>query len=364
MRVAYANARFRPDAHDGANAHVRQFVVNTVGQGHELWMWPGAVHPLAKPLPSRRLPRMLKLREMDLIYVRVEHDLPNPCTWTLNPARSLLGNPMFAWEFNTVPEYGEYRGLTKPQIQGHIEKFKHYGTGCDLAVCVSEHLARYVRDSLGIRRTVVIPNGSDPDLYRPDVPPMRRMSGFENSFNVLWIGSAYVAWHNFKLLSEAAGVIYERGNRHNIVFHLIGQGMASMGDMPPNVHYYGMEDYEKLPNWMSAMDVGLCLYRPGPADYSSPLKVFDYMMSGLCVVTTEQPQCRELFEQLGQTDLLMPPEDAVKLADALESLASDPGRVEAQAAKSRELAIARYTWRRAVSDTFAEVQKLSNGQMR
>ena len=33
MRLAYANARFRPDAHDGANAHVRQFVQNTVALG-------------------------------------------------------------------------------------------------------------------------------------------------------------------------------------------------------------------------------------------------------------------------------------------------------------------------------------------
>ena len=45
--------------------------------------------------------------------------------------------------------------------------------------------------------------------------------------------------------------------------------MNQMRDMPANVHYYGVEDYERLPQWMSAMDVGLCLYRPGPADYSS-----------------------------------------------------------------------------------------------
>jgi glycosyltransferase involved in cell wall biosynthesis len=88
------------------------------------------------------------------------------------------------------------------------------------------------------------------------------------------------------------------------------------------------------------------------------------MMSGLCVVTTEQPQCRELFEQLGQTDLLMPPDDPVKLADALESLAKDRQRVKTQGRKSRELAIGKYTWRRAVTDTFAEVQKLMNGSVR
>ena len=52
MKLAYANARFRADAHDGANAHVRQFVQNAAALGHEIWMWPGVTHPLAKALPG------------------------------------------------------------------------------------------------------------------------------------------------------------------------------------------------------------------------------------------------------------------------------------------------------------------------
>src|SRR5207247_8551266 len=53
LKLAYANARFRPDAHDGANAHVRQFVQNTVALGHEVWMSPGVAHPLTKELPRK-----------------------------------------------------------------------------------------------------------------------------------------------------------------------------------------------------------------------------------------------------------------------------------------------------------------------
>ena len=73
------------------------------------------------------------------------------------------------------------------------------------------------------------------------------------------------------------------------------------------------------------MDVGLNVYHPGPADYSSPLKVFDYMASGLTVVSTEQPQAREIFQQLGQTDLLIPHDQPEMLADASARLAADPG---------------------------------------
>jgi glycosyltransferase involved in cell wall biosynthesis len=362
MRVAYANARFRADSHDGANAHVRQFVQNAVALGHELWMWPGVAHPQARTLPSQRLARTLKLREMDVVYVRVEHNLPNACKWALGPARALIGNPVMVWEFNTVPEYGEYRNCTPEQIESTIKAFRHFGAGCDLAVCVSEHLAGYVRDKLNIRRTLTVPNGSDPDLYKPGVPTVRRMLDTDKQFNVLWIGSAYVAWHNFKLLSDAANIIWDCGNSLNIVFHLLGQGMNCMRDMPPNVHYYGVEDYEKLPQWMSAMDIGLCLYRPGPADYSSPLKVFDYMSSGLAVVATAQPQMKDLFAELNQSDLLVAADDPQGLADTLEKLARDRQRVRELGQRSRELSVSRYTWRHAVSETFAEIEKILAGR--
>jgi glycosyltransferase involved in cell wall biosynthesis len=359
MKFAFANAKFKPEAHDGANAHVRQFVQNAVALGHEVWMWPGVSHPAAKPLPGGRVQRTMKLREMELIYVRVQHDVVGPCTWTLGPTRRLLGDPIMVWEFNTVPEYGEYRGMPPHAIQKNIEGFRHFGKGCDLAVCVSQHLADYVSSKLGIARTLVVPNGSDPDLYTPDAPIVPRLQGIgDESFNVLWIGSAYVDWHNFKLLADAARLIWDRGNRQNILFHLIGAGMTKMANMPPNVHYYGVEDYEKLPRWMSAMDVGLCLYRPGAADYSSPLKVFDYMSSGLAVVATRQPQTTQILTELGTPDLLMSPDDAPALADTLEKLASDRPRVNEISRRARDLCAAKYTWRRAVTDTFAAIEKI------
>jgi glycosyltransferase involved in cell wall biosynthesis len=102
----------------------------------------------------------------------------------------------------------------------------------------------------------------------------------------------------------------------------------------------------------------LNVYRPGPADYSSPLKVFDYMASGLTVVSTEQPQAREIFEKLGQLDLLVPSDRPDALADKLRMLAADRERVRKQGAAGRQLVIGHYNWSRATKDTFAELAKL------
>jgi glycosyltransferase involved in cell wall biosynthesis len=321
-------------------------------------MWPPHIHPAAKPLPNGRFARLMKLREMDVLYTRVQHDCAKPLTWATGTTRKLMGDPLVVWEFNTVPEYGEYRGMTPAQIDAEIAKFRHHGRGCDLAICVSQHLADYVRTKLGIARTLAVPNGSDPDLYTPAAKPVARVSKGENVFNVLWIGSAFTAWHNFGLIADAARIVHAAGNPTNIVFHIIGPGMDQMRDMPPIVHYYGSEKYELLPHWMAAMDVGLCLYKPGPADYSSPLKVFDYMASGLALVATEQPQTREILTQLDQLDLLMPHDNPQLLADTLVKLSRDRARTKKLGEASRKLLIDKYTWRRAVADTFVEIDKV------
>lgn len=342
--------------------HVRQFIANAVALGHEVWTWPGNQHAATRPMPTRRFGRLAAMRQMDVIYVRLEDRAPGCCRWAIAPHRQLIGSPVIVWEFNTVPEFGRILDRSEADIERAIHGFRHYGRGCDLAICVSHALAEYVRDNLGIKRVLTVPNGSDPDLFRPDVPPVRRVQRNTDQLNVVWIGSANLEWHNFDLLREAAQLLWERGEGTRFAFHIIGNGLRRMGDMPPNIYYYGPADYDALPHWLAAMDVGLCLYRPGPADYGSPLKTFDYMAAGLAIVGTIHPQICEVFDQLNQPDLLVPPNDPKVLADVLSNLASNRGRVRTQGDAGRRLVVDFYNWRRAVRDTFREIAIILEGR--
>jgi len=145
-----------------------------------------------------------------------------------------------------------------------------------------------------------------------------------------------------------------------IIFHVIGNGFERSADTPPNLHYHGPKPYEELGSWLAAMDVGLCCYNPGPADYCSPLKVFDYMASGLTIVSTPQPQVNEIFGQLNQRDLLVEG-NARAMADMLMRLANDRGRLRQQGAAGRKLAVEQYNWRRAAKDTFDAIEQLRRG---
>jgi len=57
-------------------------------------------------------------------------------------------------------------------------------------------------------------------------------------------------------------------------------------------------------------------------------------------------------------ELIMSPDDPNALADALEMLASDRAKTKQIGKAARDLSVSKYTWRRAVTDTFAEIEKL------
>jgi len=362
MRLIYANAKYQHRSAEGGPAHMRQFIEHATALGHEIYQWHGELHPRARPVPAGRLGRIKLFRTADVVYYRIEWKPPMGAKLILPPYRKLVGNPLVAWEFNTVPEYGRVQGVPEEVLQTAIAETKRLASGVDIAFCVSNAIAGYLRRDFPIRNVVTVPNGSDPALFRPDVPPVKRIERRDDRLNVVWIGSANLAWHNFELLRDAAWSIWNGGQGSRIIFHVIGQGMSGIRDAPPNVNYYGPEQYEFLPAWLSAMHVGLNVYRPGPSDFSSPLKVFDYMASGLTVVSTEQPQAREVFEQLGQTDLLVGHDNPELLAQTLLKLDSDRPRLARQGAAGRQLVIDRYNWRRAVSDTFGELEKLIVGR--
>lgn len=362
LRVAFANARYRNDDTRGGNAHVAQFIHQSVRLGHQVWLWPGNKHPEAGELPRGKLALHLRLRSMDVLYTRLQEQPPSSCRYALPPWRQVIGSPLVVWEFNTVPEFHQVMGRGEAEVQSAVEEFRRYGAGCDLAVCVSNALSEYVRDRLEIRRVITAPNGSDPELFRPDAPRPAGLSLDPARLNVVWLGSGNIAWHNLEILEQAAALLCEQGAAGKIHFHVIGQVAAPSERRLPNLSYHGPVPYAGLPGWLAGMDAGLCLYHPGAADYSSPLKLFDYLASGLAVVGLYQPQVHEVLDQLGQLDLLLPQNDAPSLVQALLRLAADREGTRRRGLAGRQLLCRKYTWRHSVETVYTAIHNLRDGR--
>lgn len=356
MKLYYANTEYKPGDTRGRNAHIRQFVRYALELGHTLWLdEPIGMHPRMHVMGKGRLKRWFTLRDMDVIYTRVQEAPVLSCRYALPPRRWWLNGVLHVWEFNTVPEFHYVMGRSEQVVKNSVSQFQVLGRGCDLAICVSEALCQYVQTKLGIRNAVVVPNGSDAEVFRPDlVPALPRDS---NSLRVVWIGSADLSWHHFDLMIEAAKKLWAEGQTR-IVFHVIGHSFPAE-KAPPNVIYHGPKPYDELPFWLAAMDVGLVLYRPGVADYNSPLKLFDYMASGLAIVATPQPQISHIMQQMGAMDFLVPFDDATYLVERLRWLALDREKRLCLGQAARQLVLKYYNWKRAASDIFSYIESLA-----
>ncbi len=359
MHIAYVNANYQQNHAGGGHVHMEQFIANAIALGHEVWTYPGNQYPGVHHIPTNRIKHIRTMRKMDALYVRLEQAFPQVCTWALPPRRWLYGFPIVVWEFNTIPDDASFLGKSEDWVIRTVDRYQKYGKGCDLAICVASAAEEYVKSKLRIRNTIMISNGSDPALFSPDCNRVPRMESFRDSINVVWVGSAKIKYHDFDVIKEAAKIIWTKREPIPINFHILGPDFRDrMADMPPNVYYWGAEDYHRLPNWLSAMDIGLYISKGGSSSYGSPLKVFDYMSSGLAVISTTHPAIEEIFHQLNQSDLMVEPGNGAALAATIITLAKDPERIKILGQRGRSLVINQYNWSQSIRTTMEAMERI------
>jgi glycosyltransferase involved in cell wall biosynthesis len=77
------------------------------------------------------------------------------------------------------------------------------------------------------------------------------------------------------------------------------------------------------------------------ANFTSPMKVFEYLASGRAIISSDLPVLREVLNE--HNAVLLPPENVDVWDDALQTLAADSDRREALGKQARTDAD-RYTW--------------------
>ena len=358
MKIYFANASFRKNDIRGRTVHILQFIEHNLALGNEVWMEVGTEHAGIQVMPRNRLARIRIYRQMDVIYVRIQGKLAKACRYSNKFYRLIMGNPLNVWEFNTFPAHVLKEGEAKPPGENGLAALKKYGRNCDLAVCVSSRLHNFIQEDIGIQNSIVVPNGSDPALFNPSRYLQLPVAKDPRVLKVIWIGSADLDWNDFDQLLSAAKIINASGLAKKIEFHIIGKGFSHIDECPQNMFYHGPVSYYDLPPWLAAMDVGLIIYHSGGANYNSPLKLFDYMASGLAVVSNEQPQVREILSQIGGESLIVSSGDPIKLAEVLVSLIQDREKVRKIGIAGREKVIDTYNWHRAIAVTNEKMKEL------
>lgn len=200
-------------------------------------------------------------------------------------------------------------------------------------------------------RTHVVRNAVDPSRFGP--APERDGEDFVVGF----LGTLK-PWHGLSTLLEAFAAAAELHWRLLVVGDgperdALQRQAAELG-VTGQVEFVGAVQPQEVPNHLARMHVGTAPYAAAEA-YFSPLKVYEYLAAGVCVVAARSGEIPEVLGD-GRAGLLHEPGDAAGLAATLRRVEADESLRQELSRRGREAA-SRHTW----DDVADQVLRLVEG---
>lgn len=343
-----ADRGIAPGGTKGAALHLRGVAAGLIACGHSLHTYsrraavgpfPAPVHPL-EDLPGATKP--------DVVYER----------YSLGHRRGLdfarsVGVP-FVLEVNAplLDEANTHRPDTVPVGAADIED--ELLAAADLVVTVSTALTGWAmakRD--GPVKTIL--NGFEPSWF----PPTDRRSQVDA--RIAFLGHPK-PWHGANVLVDLLIDLAALGRRPELLIIGSGEGAEEVvaraehlgvGDQ---VSVTGTVDPDRVSLHLATAALGIAPYPRQQPFYFCPLKIIDYLAAGLPVVATAQGDISEL---VGESGILVEPEDRGALAAAVVELLDDPDRAVAMGLIGRRRAFAGMSWRQVGERTDAALRDLT-----
>ena len=194
----------------------------------------------------------------------------------------------------------------------------------------------------------LVTNGVDVTRFKPG--SFERKKG---PLRCIYI-SSFRSWHGAEDLVRAVALCRSRGVE--IFVTCIGSGptwksairLAKRLGVGEDIKFLGAIPFDRVAEHLADAEIGLAPFSPSeftPLElgwFWSPIKLFEYLASGLGIITINLKELRDLlpdtvarFYKAGATE---------ELATLLERFASNPEEVTLLRQKARELAESHYTW--------------------
>lgn len=246
---------------------------------------------------------------------------------------SCSGRPVF-YEIHTLPK----RGLFLHKVAWKKSKG---------LIAISDGIKKeLLTHGVPEKRIIVARDAVDVEKFDIGVSKEECRKKFNLSLDkkiVLYAGHLY-EWKGAHLLAEAAGMILP-----DIEIYLVGGTTEDVENFRKkytfsNLHVVGWQKPQLVPFWLKAADI-LVMPTSGNeaigALYTSPLKLFEYMASGVPIIAADLPSIREIlseneavfFQSDNASSLVQ------KIAEGLERM--DALRLMAELAKNKA---EEYTW--------------------
>jgi glycosyltransferase involved in cell wall biosynthesis len=253
-------------------------------------------------------------------------------------------------EFNAPLAYerAQYERLRLKRLARHCEV--RICSQADAVIVVSTPLKQYlVEQGVAADRIVVMPNGADPARFRPDAESAARVRashGIPQDAVVAGFSGILRPWHGVDLMLRAiAGVRTAGAPVHGLI---VGDGpslqelqrLAAELGIAAHVTFTGRVAHDEMPRQCAAFDIGIS---PRATFYASPMKVPEYMATGVAVIAPRMPNLTDLIAD-GVDGDLFEPEAVEDLQATLQRLVVDASRRRRIAAAARQSIVNTRTW--------------------
>jgi glycosyltransferase involved in cell wall biosynthesis len=367
MRILYSAIDQRvPSAHGGA-VHVTAVAEGLAALGHEVHVlaspgdsaFPaGAVHwwPVRPPFGLRQL-RLLRARRVLRLARRLRPDVIMERYYNFGGEGVLAARRLGTLAVLEVNAPAiDYPGSLKQRLDAWLlvrplERWRTWQ--CRATDLIVTPTARILPPGIPRSRVLEAEWGADVVRFRPDAVgavPFQRAAG---ETVVIFVG-AFRAWHGAVQLVHAIRQLRARG-RTDVKAVLVGDGpefarVRAAADGVDGVILTGALPHEAIPACLAAADVGVAPFdvtgHPALAIdfYWSPLKIFEYMASGLPVVVPRIPRLADVVRD-GREGFLYDAADPDGLAGAIQR-AADSSQRACMGAAARERVAACFSWQR------------------
>ena len=286
--------------------------------------------------------------ESDVLYVRIDG-------WYRNEKYSRLKDAYpdlpVVWEINAPLDELMLRGYSRKFYQSKHKTRVELASYVSLAICVSDEMQEYAQSELGIRNTVVIPNGAVPsiDSETENKNAAEDLRLYQDKFKVLWAGSPRYPWQGVQTILNVAKTIACQDR--NYCFIMVGDfSQIKLENIPDNVVLIDEMDHFKLSQYVMAADACLCIYNDYPFRkfFFSPLKLFDYMARGKAVIASNKGQIAQVIQH-GVNGLLVDSEE--EIIACLRDLQKNKNVLELLGNNARKDVVCYYNWERVAVET-------------
>ena len=366
MRILYSAIDQSVPAAHGGSVHVTAVAEGLAELGHEVHVLvspgdegvvpSGRAHwfALPPPLGSRRL-RLLRARA---VISRARHFRPDA---VIERYYNFGGEGILAaadvgalavLEVNApvVDHPGSLKGkVDRALIVEPMRRWRDWQ--CRRADVIVTPSAKIIPADVPVEKILRTEWGADTDLFRPDAPGTPPLTKNESDIVAVFSG-AFRAWHGAVHLVDAIRRLRARG-RHNFKALLVGDGpeLPRVRDAAAGldgITLVGAVPHTAVPAFLAAADIGVAPFdvaaHPSLSHefHWSPLKIFEYMASGLPVVAPRIERLAAIVRD-GNEGLLYDASNPDALADALDRL-SDPLVRQTLGAAARSRAIDEFSW--------------------